>query len=82
MKKFILSHNGINWFITSDGQLIGYADAANKIPYYEFWIGNPPQHDTADHRLFTAVCNFAVSMGLLRTINTYAIVKENYGRVK
>ncbi len=68
--KFVLSHNGIEWYLTNVGQLIGMSD---KFPAYEFWVGNPPSPTSKDHSLFVAVCEFAVAQGLLRPIHVYAI---------
>lgn len=76
-KKFVLSHNGISWFLYHDGQLVGYPDDDHDIPTYQFWVGNPPAPDSKDHSLFVAVCEFAVAHGMLRPIHVYALTPES-----
>lgn len=70
--KFILFHNGIDWCIYPNGRLIGSKRESSFI-LYEFWITNPPPHDSKDHALFVAVCEFAVAQGILRPLRVYAI---------
>lgn len=79
--KEILRSEGIVWKLSPQGELLGFKQHSwNDELYdihdavYQFWVGNPPGPNDEHHKLFVAVCSFAVAKGFLRPIHTYAIV--------
>lgn len=77
--KFIMTHNGIRWYVDGNGKLTGHRESRvplfeeREIPIFEFWIGNPPAPEDQHHSLFVAVLDFAAAQGIVRKIHSYAL---------
>lgn len=74
MKKFICTigsnpkEDSIHWFLVYAQELpahiIGLTDR-EEFMVYLYWLDRPPLGNTSDMQTFTAVCEMAVSRGIL-----------------
>lgn len=62
------------FFLNKKFGVIFSVDALTEERANQWYIGNPPEHGTADHHSFKMICDFAVALKLLRAINVYAAV--------
>jgi hypothetical protein len=72
-RKYICEDRNGAWSLDVNSGKIVCINIELKDNVFEFWLGNPPTDNPEHFKLFSRVCEFAVSLGLLTRFTTYHI---------